>query len=205
MVPSHRNRRVVGLLSTGDFPDIPHLTDVWRALVEYVVELRTGRLFPEITPDTQKLSADLRRLILPSASLAVYGINLAVPTARVPEPLLEQFVAQEDQSRRPTFKKAETRQFLVAARPFLSAPVRYSLAEIVAMMARGERHVAPLVPGSEAPPAADVAGSSTCRGPASAAPPAAPAPSGSGPAGAPPSRLAYTEKTMLLSSDDEFQ
>nr|CAG4647034.1 EOG090X05RX [Megafenestra aurita]SVE92375.1 EOG090X05RX [Megafenestra aurita] len=28
---------------------------------------------------------------------------------------------------------------------------------------------------------------------------------GNGPAGVPPSRLAYTEKTMLLSSDDEFQ
>ena len=30
----------------GDVPDIPHLTDVWRALVEYVVELRTGICSP---------------------------------------------------------------------------------------------------------------------------------------------------------------
>ena len=106
----------------GDIPDIPHLTDVWRALVEYVVELRTGHKFPEITSDTQELSADMRRLILPTASLAVFGVNLAVPTARVADDKLEQFIAQEDQSRRPTFKKAETRQFLVAAQPSLSAP-----------------------------------------------------------------------------------
>lgn len=32
-----------------------------------------------------------------------------------------------------------------------------------------------------------------------------PAPPGTVPVGVPPSRLAYTEKTMLLSSDDEFQ
>ena len=111
-------------------------------------------MFPEITPDTQKLSADVRRLILPTASLAVFGVNLAVPTARVPDNKLEQLIAQEDQSRRPPFKKAETRQFLVAAQPFLSAPVRYSPAEIVAMMARGERPVAPERPASGDAPAA---------------------------------------------------
>ena len=112
------------------------MTDVWRALVEYVVELRTGRKFLDITPDTQKLNADMRRLILPTASLAVCGVNLAVPTARIPDDKLEQFIAQEDQSRRPTFKNPDARQFLVTAQPFVSAPVRYSLAEIVAMMAR---------------------------------------------------------------------
>ena len=111
-------------------------------------------MFPEITPDTQKLSADVRRLILPTASLAVFGVNLAVPTARVPDNKLEQLIAQEDQSRRPPFKKAETRQFLVAAQPFLSAPVRYSPAEIVGMMARGERPVAPERPASGDAPAA---------------------------------------------------
>ena len=99
----------------------------------------------------------MRRLILPTASRAVFGVNLAVPTARDPDYKLEQFIAQEDQSRRPTLRKAETRQFLVAAQPFLSAPVRYSLAEIVAIMARGERAIAPERPAGGDAPAASAA------------------------------------------------
>ena len=123
---------------------------MWWRLVDFVVELREGVMFPQIIADTRRLDSELRRLVLPAASVAVFGVNLAVPTARVPDVLLQQYIEQEDASRRPTFKKDETRQFLVAAQPFLAAPVRYSPAEIVAMIARGERPVIPKVPDTPA-------------------------------------------------------
>ena len=129
----------------------------------------------EITSETRKLDANLRRLILPTASMAVFGVNLVVPTARASDNKMAQFIAQEDASRRPTFKKAEARQLLVAAQPFLAAHVRYSLAEIVAMMARGERPVVPEATASGDAPAASSADRSAQgdAGTASGAPPAA--------------------------------
>ena len=78
----------------------------------------------------------MRRLLLPQASMYVFGVDLSDLAARVADHLLVEFVSLEDASRRPTLQRAETRQFLVAARPFLAALVKYSPAEIVAMRAR---------------------------------------------------------------------
>ena len=57
------------------------------------------------------LDAYLRRLILPTASMAVFGVNLAVPTARVPDDKMAQLIAQEDASRRPFSKKVKLDSF----------------------------------------------------------------------------------------------
>ena len=121
-------------------------------MVDFVVELRKGQTIPQIHADIDRLDASLRPLILARAYMFVYGVNVAVSSARVPDEFMAQFVAQEDASCRPTDKKAEARQFLVAAQPFLATPIKYSPAETVAMMARGERPVAPRAPASGAPP-----------------------------------------------------
>ena len=81
----------------------------------------------------------------------------------------------EDASRRPNFKRTEARQFLVAAQPSLATPVKYSPTDTVAMMANGERPVAPAASANRASPAAAADGSVAGADPAvaSRAPPAA--------------------------------
>ena len=85
-------------------PKIPTLTNIWHRLLDYVVDLRSGQKALDITSDTQKLDANLRRLMLQMAYMAVFGVSLAVPTARVPDDKMAQFIAQEDATRRPNFK-----------------------------------------------------------------------------------------------------
>ena len=120
------------------WPRIPQLPDVWWRLVSFVLHLRNGAVNDDVDSTTQRLDASTRRQLLSSASMYVFGVDLSVPGTRIPEDKLARFVSMEDACRRPTFQREATRQFLIAALPFLSGTVRRSPAEIAEMMARGE-------------------------------------------------------------------
>ena len=120
------------------WPEIPQLTDVWYRLVSFVAHLREGAGIPDVDSTTQRLDADTRSRLLGSASMYVFGVNLSVKGTRIPDDKLAEFVSMEDACRRPVFQREATRQFLIAALPFLSGSVRRTPAEIAEMMARGE-------------------------------------------------------------------
>ena len=66
-------------------PNIPQLNEVWWRIVSFVTHLRVGSVVEEIDEHTEKINAELRRRLLPTASMFVFGVDLSVAGTRIPD------------------------------------------------------------------------------------------------------------------------